>query len=75
MQKIDPSNDLFVAQSILGNQVLNKELEKLGESSPLTKLHVELDSTNPDEAFSQIPYEKGYQFIYYLESKYGEDNL
>lgn len=41
-----------MAQSIIGNQVLIKEVEKLGESSPLTKLHVELDSINPDEAMS-----------------------
>ena len=72
MQKIDPKNDLFVAQSILGNQVLTREVEKLGKSSPLTNLHIELDSIYPDEGFSQIPYENGYQFIYYLESKIGE---
>jgi leukotriene-A4 hydrolase len=30
---------------------------------------------NPDDAFSTIPYEKGYQFLLYLESLDGELNF
>jgi hypothetical protein len=52
MQKIEPQNDLFTAQSILGNYTLNREVDKLGDSSPFTQLHVDLDGLNPDEAFS-----------------------
>ena len=30
---------------------------------------------NPDDAFSTIPYEKGFQFLTYLESLDGEENF
>ena len=26
------------------------------------------DGTDPDDSFSEIPYEKGFQFLYYLEN-------
>jgi leukotriene-A4 hydrolase len=30
---------------------------------------------NPDDAFSTIPYEKGFQFLHYLETLVGEENM
>ena len=37
-----------------------------------TQLHVPLDGgTDPDDAFSAIPYEKGFNFLYYLQNVVG----
>ncbi len=41
------------------------------EDNPLTRLVVDLNGTDPDDAFSIVPYEKGYAFLYYLEQKVG----
>ena len=30
---------------------------------------------SPDDGFSTIPYEKGYQFLVFLEEKVGEDTF
>ena len=36
-----------------------------------TQLHVPLDDVDPDDAFSSIPYEKGFSLLYYLEELVG----
>ncbi|CAK9436206.1 uncharacterized protein LODBEIA_P07640 [Lodderomyces beijingensis] len=36
-----------------------------------TKLVVDLHGKDPDDAFSRIPYEKGFFFLYFLEQKLG----
>ena len=40
--------------------------------SSLTPLF-DINGDTPDDAFSTIPYEKGYQFLYYLETLVGEE--
>lgn len=34
-----------------------------------------LNGAHPDDAFSTIPYEKGYQFLYYLETLVGKEKF
>ena len=34
-----------------------------------------LEGDNPDNSFSEVPYEKGFQFLFYLESLIGEENF
>lgn len=46
-------------------------MERLGATSPFTKLVLQLDGVHPDEAFSVIPYEKGSLFLRYLEDLFG----
>lgn len=50
-----------------GWKTLNDAIKKYPENSPLTKLVVDLKDTDPDDAFSSVPYEKGSCFLYYLE--------
>jgi len=38
-----------------------------------TKLVNDLKGTNPDDVFSVVPYEKGYTFLYYLETLVGKE--
>ena len=39
-----------------------------GESNSLTSLRPDLLGRNPDEAFTNVPYEKGFNFLYYLQN-------
>lgn len=40
-----------------------------------TQLVIDLKGKDPDDAFSTIPYEKGYHFLYYLERTVGKDKF
>jgi len=42
-----------------------------GPSNKLTALVPQLNGIDPDDAFSAVPYEKGYSFLYYIESLVG----
>ena len=57
--------------SKLDAQVLYSELSadiiSFGESKTFTELRPYLLGRNPDDAFNKIPYEKGYNFLYYIE--------
>ena len=46
-----------------------------GVTNKFTSLTPRAGLQNPDDAFSTIPYEKGYQFLLYLESLDGETNF
>ena len=46
---------------------LSADIITFGESKSFTKLRPDLLGRNPDDAFNKIPYEKGYNFLYFLE--------
>ena len=51
---------------------LGKSVDQWGESHPFTCLEPDLSSgCNPDDAFSRIPYEKGFALLAYLERLVG----
>lgn len=56
--------------SHIGLTYLKESLEQL-ENGPLTALVPDLTETDPDDAFSHVPYEKGYLFLYLLEDAVG----
>ncbi|PJF16674.1 Leukotriene A(4) hydrolase [Paramicrosporidium saccamoebae] len=60
--------------SIVGLSALKEDLELL-ENGPLTKLVPDLSTTDPDDAFSQVPYEKGYMLLYTLEKLVGAEKF
>jgi leukotriene-A4 hydrolase len=49
-------------------------LEQLGDHT-FSKLMPDLTDVDPDDAFSRVPYEKGFTFLYFLESLVGKDNF
>jgi leukotriene-A4 hydrolase len=52
------------------------EMKELGETSPETKLKLNTDSKNADDALStEIAYNKGYFFLRMLEEKVGRDKF
>jgi leukotriene-A4 hydrolase len=57
--------------SHLGWSELIDCVQALGHSNPLTQLVVDLRGVDPEDAFSRVPYEKGSNFLYFLEQKVG----
>ncbi|PJF16672.1 Leukotriene A-4 hydrolase/aminopeptidase [Paramicrosporidium saccamoebae] len=57
-------------RSTTGLSALKEDLEFL-KNGPLTQLVPDLSADSPDDAFSQVPYEKGYMLLYTLEQLVG----
>jgi hypothetical protein len=55
----------------LGRDTLMKAFEQFGDKPELTCLRTHLDGVDPDEAFSSVPYEKGYLLLRALEEQVG----
>ncbi|KAJ8963063.1 hypothetical protein NQ318_018527 [Aromia moschata] len=64
-----PQSQDFDAYTLVSD--LNETINRLGKDSPLTKLVVDLKGVHPDDAFSDVPYEKGQTFLRYLEMTVG----
>ena len=66
----------FGLDAIVGRQALADSCSHFGLSHPYTVLNVQLkDGVDPDDAFSSVPYEKGFHFLYHLEQLVGGDAL
>ncbi|XP_056281197.1 leukotriene A-4 hydrolase [Pseudoliparis swirei] len=50
---------------------LQDSVNTFGASSPLTQLVPSLQDVDPDDAFSSVPYEKGFALLYHLEELLG----
>jgi leukotriene-A4 hydrolase len=48
-----------------------ESINTFGHQSPLTALIPDLKGIDPDDAFSRVPYEKGFTFLFYLETLVG----
>lgn len=59
--------------AIIGWKALEDSINQYGEEHEFTKLVVDLEGKDPDDAFSSIPYEKGFTFLYYLEKLVGKE--
>ncbi|KAK4509405.1 54S ribosomal protein img2, mitochondrial [Mucor velutinosus] len=58
--------------SIIGWKALKESVELFGEDSPATVLKPDLSSgIDPDDYFSSIPYEKGFNLLYHIEKTVG----
>ncbi|KAF7870585.1 hypothetical protein EAF04_004329 [Stromatinia cepivora] len=58
--------------SIIGWKALEDSVKLFGEDHEFTKLVIDLKGKDPDDAFSSVPYEKGFHFLYYLERLVGK---
>ncbi|KAI8056806.1 peptidase family M1-domain-containing protein [Syncephalis plumigaleata] len=61
--------------SILGLKDLKTDVDEYGSSHPFTALCPDLTNADPDDAFSSVPYEKGYNLLYYLEQLLGGPSI
>jgi leukotriene-A4 hydrolase len=61
----------FGFSAIIGWKSLQDSIDRYGEDHEFTRLVVDLKGKDPDDAFSSIPYEKGFVFLYYLDTLIG----
>ena len=50
-------------------------MKDFGLNSTYASLYPILNGDNPDNSYSDVPYEKGFQLLYYLESLVSDDNF
>jgi leukotriene-A4 hydrolase len=69
--------DRRAMEDTLGMQSLQRDMASLkeGGDEAFTKLAVDLQGRDPDDAFSDVAYEKGRFFIGFLESRLGREQL
>jgi aminopeptidase N len=60
-------------EALLGQQLLEDTLEELGDADE--RLLPDLEGRDPDEALSDIAYEKGASFLVALERSYGREHF
>ncbi|KAI5814461.1 peptidase family M1-domain-containing protein [Pyronema omphalodes] len=63
----------FDFSAIIGWKAFKESVELLGADHEFTKMVVNLKGQDPDEAFSSIPYEKGFNFLYYIDKLIGRE--
>ncbi|KAG6999342.1 ubiquitin carboxyl-terminal hydrolase 34 [Physcia stellaris] len=59
--------------AIIGWKALSDSIREFGEDHEFTKLVIDLKGQDPDDAFSTVPYEKGFTFLYHLEKQIGKE--
>jgi aminopeptidase N len=59
--------------SLLGSNDLKVSMTEFGENNPLTQLKLDLKNQDPEDALSDIAYEKGKRLLRYLEERVGRD--
>ena len=59
----------------IGQHELDAALARFGADSPLTRLRLQLQGVDPDDAFSSIPYEKGARFVAVIERAVGPERF
>ena len=59
--------------AFIGNQSAYNDMLALGYFSSYSSLHPTINNGNPGDSSSEVPYEKGYQFLHYIESLIGDD--
>lgn len=62
--------------ALIGWQQLLETVQHIGSDHKYTKLVVDLDKTDDaDEALTTVAYEKGFVFLFHLESVVGKRNF
>jgi leukotriene-A4 hydrolase len=67
--------DLVALQAAVGRQSLDEAIANFADRPQLTRLRTHLAGIDPDDAFSQVPYEKGYLFLRALEEAVGRNGF
>ncbi|KAF8458443.1 leukotriene A-4 hydrolase [Terfezia claveryi] len=63
----------FHFSAIIGWKALRESVDQFGSDHEFTKLIVDLEGKDPDDAFSSVPYEKGFNFLFYLDNLVGRE--
>ena len=65
--------EMAALHAAIGYEKLLEAFVLLGQRPELTKLRTHLEGVDPDQAFSVVPYEKGYLFLKALEAAAGRE--
>mmetsp|Transcript_21328 Transcript_21328/g.41387 ORF Transcript_21328/g.41387 Transcript_21328/m.41387 type:complete len:459 (-) Transcript_21328:273-1649(-) len=65
----------FDLHACIGLKALRESIKMYGEKHNFTKMRPELKGVDPDDAFSSVPYEKGLNFLIYLENLIGGEKV
>ena len=63
--------EYYKLQSVLGNDTLFDTIAQFSKDDKLktfTTLNPDTKGQNPEKAFNPVPYEKGYQFLLYINT-------
>jgi leukotriene A-4 hydrolase/aminopeptidase len=63
--------EMNALQAALGRRSLDEAVSRFGTQPELTQLRTKLSGIDPDDAYSQVPYEKGYLFLRTIEEAVG----
>ncbi|WP_299074886.1 M1 family metallopeptidase [uncultured Paraglaciecola sp.] len=66
-------DERFEMEAVLGRQDLQADIDSLAANDQI--MAIDLRGRDPDDVFSNIPYEKGALFLRELEHKVGRDNF
>ena len=67
--------DMAKLDAMVGLSNLKADIIAFGESKSFSSLQPNLLGRNPDDAFNKVPYEKGFNLLYYLENKVNNEEL
>lgn len=59
----------------IGWRGLNEDVERFKDNMEMTKLKNNQEGIDPDDMYSQIPYEKGFQFLLRIERQVFEQEV
>lgn len=59
--------DFSKVEAFVGNISSYKDMMNYGMSNKYSSLYPDVKGALPDDSFSEIPYEKGFQLLYYIE--------
>jgi len=57
----------------IGRISLDEAFERFGADSPYTRLNTPLEGVDPDEVYSEVPYEKGFLLVTLMEREAGRE--
>jgi len=80
IEKYYNNSDMAKLDAMFNYHTMVEDINSMGAAKSFSSLRPYLIGKNPDDAFSEIPYEKGYNFLYYMENivitvakKYGKE--
>jgi len=74
--RIHNDTDVSKVAAYLGNITMYQDMLGYGLDSNYSSLYPIVGNALPDDSFSNVPYEKGFQLLYYMEQELlGEDNM
>ncbi|TYH90058.1 hypothetical protein ES332_A13G024500v1 [Gossypium tomentosum] len=63
--------DRAILNTGIGWMGLNEEMERFKDNLEFTKLKNNQEGVDPDDVYSEVPYEKGFQFLWRIERQIG----